>query len=231
MAKFGCTFVNVIKCLNRSSFFGYNHFQLFRIRETIRRSSTLIKKKRFTRAGIMFFRPSFCANCGEKIERTNWGIGTSRRFCQVCESEFKGQDLIPRVIVGLGVLIGIFGFGSYLQAGKSDHGQIVRQPKRFVEQSIAAQTSPANTGSARRGMPTAVQQPEQAQTPGSFVKSESVPQSPVKPPTIEKSVPIYFCGAETKKGTPCSRKVKGNVRCFQHTGMPAMLPPEKLRVN
>jgi len=41
----------------------------------------------------------------------------------------------------------------------------------------------------------------------------------------------YYCGAETKKGTPCTRKVKGNVRCWQHTGMRAMLPPEKLLIQ
>ena len=41
----------------------------------------------------------------------------------------------------------------------------------------------------------------------------------------------YYCGAETKKGTPCSRRVKGNVRCFQHQGMQAMAAAEKLRIN
>lgn len=41
---------------------------------------------------------------------------------------------------------------------------------------------------------------------------------------------LFACGAKTKKGTPCSRIVKGNVRCWQHTGQPAMLPKEKLEV-
>jgi hypothetical protein len=42
---------------------------------------------------------------------------------------------------------------------------------------------------------------------------------------------IYLCGARTKKGTPCSRRVHGPVRCWQHKGMPAMLPQEKLLVK
>ena len=42
---------------------------------------------------------------------------------------------------------------------------------------------------------------------------------------------VYICGARTKKGTPCSRRMQGNVRCWQHKGMPAMLPPEKLLVK
>jgi hypothetical protein len=42
---------------------------------------------------------------------------------------------------------------------------------------------------------------------------------------------VYTCGARTRKGTPCSRRVHGPVRCWQHKGLPAMLPVEKLRVS
>jgi len=42
---------------------------------------------------------------------------------------------------------------------------------------------------------------------------------------------VYTCGARTKKGTPCSRRVHGPVRCWQHKGMPAMLPQDKLRIK
>ena len=42
---------------------------------------------------------------------------------------------------------------------------------------------------------------------------------------------VYICGARTKKGTPCSRRVHGPVRCWQHKGLPAILPTEKLRVS
>jgi hypothetical protein len=35
---------------------------------------------------------------------------------------------------------------------------------------------------------------------------------------------IYTCGARTKKGTPCSRRVHGPVRCWQHKGMVSMIP-------
>jgi len=41
---------------------------------------------------------------------------------------------------------------------------------------------------------------------------------------------VYVCGARTKKGTPCSRRVRGPGRCWQHRGMPAILPPSKLVV-
>jgi hypothetical protein len=43
---------------------------------------------------------------------------------------------------------------------------------------------------------------------------------------------VYICGARTKKGTPCHRRVHAaGERCFQHKGMTAMLPLEKLRVS
>ena len=44
--------------------------------------------------------------------------------------------------------------------------------------------------------------------------------------------PGYICGARTKKGTPCRRRVHAaGERCFQHKGMPAMVPLEKLVVK
>jgi len=46
--------------------------------------------------------------------------------------------------------------------------------------------------------------------------------------TVEQT---YICGARTKKGTPCSRRVHGPVRCWQHKGAAAILPTEKLVVK
>jgi len=66
--------------------------------------------------------------------------------------------------------------------------------------------------------PLVIQRPAAAQT------STSIP--PVA--TVEQT---YICGARTKKGTPCSRRVHGPVRCWQHKGAKAMLPVEKLVVK
>ena len=53
--------------------------------------------------------------------------------------------------------------------------------------------------------------------------------APIQTPvTIEQ---LYTCGARTKKGTPCSRRVHGPVRCWQHKGATAMLPQEKLLIK
>ncbi len=48
-------------------------------------------------------------------------------------------------------------------------------------------------------------------------------------PPVEEAV--YICGARTKKGTPCSRRVHQPGRCWQHKGMKAMLPDEKLVIK
>lgn len=61
-----------------------------------------------------------------------------------------------------------------------------------------------------------ISQPAQASSPT---------QSPVN------SEQLYTCGARTKKGTPCSRRVHGPVRCWQHKGAPPMLPAEKLIIK
>ncbi|MEO6484534.1 MAG: hypothetical protein ABIO54_03400 [Pyrinomonadaceae bacterium] len=142
----------------------------------------------------------------------------------MCESEFKGHDLIPRVIVVGGALAGIVGFGSYLRSGTSDT-QTLRQPKKLVEQvAPAAQLTATNTVGIRVPNVSSANavQPEQRN-----LSSAPVTQKP----KAEVEVPYYYCGAETKKGKPCSRRVKGNLRCYQHVGMPAMVSAEKLRIN
>lgn len=170
----------------------------------------------------MIFRPKFCANCGEKIERVDWGLLTSRRFCQVCESEFKGQDLVPRAMVGIGVIVGVFGFGSYLKSGSATEHRVAKlQPP--VAAASATTTTSTSVLSNTTEATNSVSQPKTA-APLPFAA-----QPPKAKPETQESQ--YFCGAETKKGTPCSRRVKGSVRCFQHGGMPAMLPAEKLKVN
>ncbi len=173
----------------------------------------------------MFFRPNFCANCGEKIERGDWGIFTSRRFCVVCESEFKGQDLIPRAIVIGGVLLGVLGVGGYIKSGPSSEPLVARAAKRTQE----PEPQPSLHKAATTPASETVNATNNVSVPRSFTSAP--PASDQPSPKVVDAEPMYYCGAQTKKGTPCSRRVKGMVRCYQHTGMPAMLPPEKLRIN
>jgi hypothetical protein len=43
---------------------------------------------------------------------------------------------------------------------------------------------------------------------------------------------VYICGARTKKGTPCRRRVHAaGERCYQHKGMAAMVSLERLTIK
>lgn len=181
----------------------------------------------------MLFRPSYCANCGEKIERADWHLWTSRRFCVVCESEFRGIDLIPKAVAAMGILGVAFGISNYVGAGQSNG---VREPiasrpfRATVEKPPSTDTNKISVTSAAvpgNEAPGNAAVPKAGTIPNSLAGSPK--NSVAERPNLDG--PVYMCGAQTKKGTPCSRRVKGNVRCFQHTGMPAMLPPEKLRVS
>jgi len=184
----------------------------------------------------MLFRPNFCAHCGEKIDRADWGIFTSRRFCQVCESVFKGYELLPRIVVGLALIIGLFGVGVYLKSSPSvAETQLIRQPRKLAEQAMpvaqaATKDVPATAFNSGNTAPPAV---SASQNPTVLGRTETRVVKAADPQRVqvETAAEMYFCGAETKKGTPCRHRVKGNIRCFQHAGMPAMLPADKLRIN
>lgn len=179
----------------------------------------------------MLFRPSFCANCGEKIERAEWKLWTSRRFCDLCASELMGHDILPKIAVGIGVLATIVGFGAYLKGG-SEKAELPLVKKRSTDNSNnGVKVAPAGPNTVSAASSTGVE--IASATPLSSARTlAALPQA--KPDTVERpsaEESQYYCGAQTKKGTPCSRRVKGNVRCFQHQGMPAMLSGEKLKVG
>ena len=183
----------------------------------------------------MRFRPTFCAHCGERIERSDWHFWTSRRFCEVCEAEYKGQDLIPQAFMVLCLIVGLFGIGTYMRSGPVAEQRVSREPQRFVERRPESELPPLRqpTPYYSSALPPAanqiqLQQQTYEQYPSPVVMpSQQSPPSAAPPPLIQRPVArveqaVHYCGAETKKGTPCARRVKGPTRCYQHAGMPAM---------
>jgi hypothetical protein len=69
-------------------------------------------------------------------------------------------------------------------------------------------------GCRREHPPLVIERPAQASPQTGLPISQP-------PSTIEQ---VYTCGARTKKGKPCSRRVHGPVRCWQHKGLPSMIP-------
>lgn len=177
---------------------------------------------------IMLYKPNFCCNCGEAVERFDWKPWTSTRFCENCESSFRLVDWFPRIGLGMAFLLGLFGFGSYLKP--SDKPINVANNQFAVVTSNKTQTD-KNSNISKLANQTNVSNSNLQNSPINQVKE--IPTPATKP--IIKETPqnmseetVYFCGAQTKKGTPCTRKVKGWGRCWQHAGQPAMLPKEKL---
>jgi len=169
----------------------------------------------------MSYKPNFCCECGEKIERVEWLL-KSRRFCELCATEYGIYDKFPWVLFGAGVLFGIFGIGTYLRAPEKT---LNLSPNNLVLQG-------ANKNEANRNVVPQQQQPQIQTDNSASAKTDllQATQNP-KPKKDEATEAVYYCGAATKKGTPCSRRVKGGGRCWQHTGQAAMLPQEKLRIE
>ncbi len=187
----------------------------------------------------MLYKPKYCSNCGTKIERVEWFPWTSRRFCEVCETEHKFYEWLMPAFAAVALLFGVFGFGNYLLSGEKQVSVAENQttfktlkPKtpskddqNAVNRAENSQTAGNNAGNANAPDNLTAQA-----KPPQVVQQTNPPQTE-NVPVVKAKDPVYFCGAQTKKGAPCSRRVKGGGRCWQHEGLAAMLPPEKLLAN
>lgn len=181
----------------------------------------------------MNYKPKYCCQCGERVERTKWTILSSTRFCQVCATDFVAREWIPRIAF---LLISVFGvvelFGYFQTAEKPlkitaarSVEQNAETKRTLVNRSLNEKSAaeapivpvPQNAANTDRQPPHQMAVSAKQTAPAENSKNQS---------NAEEST--YFCGAGTKKGTPCSRRVKGGGRCWQHAGQPAILPPEKL---
>lgn len=156
---------------------------------------------------LTMYKPNFCAECGERITRSRWHLWTSRRFCAECvKGVSKRRILLPLIacsaLFGLGLLTGF-------SARKAPPPLVIERGQKSALSATAQNSSPVAP------KPAPVYGPDGTAT-----------ERPTDPNEI-----ISICGARTKKGTPCSRRVRGTGRCWQHIGRPAILPPAKLIVQ
>jgi hypothetical protein len=154
------------------------------------------------------YKPNFCAECGTKLLRLQWHFWTSRRFCNDCARRFRKARFIQALFAALALVS-----AGYV-AGRARRPA---PPPLIIERKP---DSPLNDSEAGRSI-LRTSTTESGANPAEAQNSSPVPVEEV----------VYLCGARTKKGTPCSRRVHGPVRCWQHKGMPAMLPQEKLLVK
>jgi len=182
----------------------------------------------------MSYKPKHCCQCGATIDRIDWKPWTSRRFCELCETEFGIYDWLPRGLFGIGLLLSLFSIGNFLQ--KNDK-------PLSVASKLVVSNAPNNKNviddrknAVHPSTNNSVQSLVQSKNATAQIENQAAPKvSALKTrqtdsTATETSEIVYFCGATTKKGTMCSRRVKGGGRCWQHEGQAAMLPPQKLKL-
>ena len=150
------------------------------------------------------YKPNFCCECGAKLLRLRWYVWTSRKFCGKCARRLRKARLFPV----LWIVVALIGAGYVAGRFRSP-----APPPLIIER--------------RRDSPLS----DSPQSASSISSSPVGNQSEANTAARLAEETIYQCGALTKKGTPCSRRVHGPVRCWQHKGMPAMKPQEELLVK
>lgn len=152
------------------------------------------------------YKPNFCADCGERVVRARWRVWTSRRFCAPCARGLGRR----RFAVTAAFVFSLLGAGFLL--GRASRPASAPPPP--VERgALPLAPAPLPAGAAPK-------------TPAPrYGPDGSDAERPTDPDET-----VAICGARTKKGTPCQRRVRGLGRCWQHRGKPAILPPQKLIV-
>ena len=149
--------------------------------------------------------PNFCAECGERLIPSGWRSVLQRRFCDHCARRLGNFAAYRRLIV-IGLIAAVaFGVGRYLRPSP---------PPLLIQR---AANSPLSDGPVQFSETTAV---NAAARPSINLRSSPLDDE------------VYICGARTRKGTPCRRRVHAaGERCFQHKGMPAMVALDKLTIK
>lgn len=163
----------------------------------------------------MLYRPHFCCHCGEKIIRAKWTPLTSRRFCDFCAVEQKQHDLLPRVGAVLMLILGAAGITSYLGSGKPASNAPIT-PIATREETQKKTSKPATS------MDTNFNSELAPAAPTSNQENRGANIKQLAPKTDSSTEAVYYCGALTKKGTACTRRVKSPGRCWQHLGQPSV---------
>ncbi len=149
---------------------------------------------------------NFCVECGERLARKGWRALIGGRFCDRCARRLGKYALARSLAVVAVIAFSAFALGRYLRPAP---------PPLIIQRAANSPLSDSavNLNSAVPGSGTA-RQSDGTSNAGSIDET------------------VYLCGARTKKGTPCRRRVHfAGERCYQHKGMPAMAPPEKLVVK
>ncbi|HYO99335.1 MAG TPA: hypothetical protein VER76_03890 [Pyrinomonadaceae bacterium] len=170
------------------------------------------------------YRPNFCAECGERITRLRWRAWTSRRFCDGCDRKKFRRGRIVWPLATCCALLGLGYVGG--RAVRPAAPPLVIERSASVSVPRSTQTTASAAGNQSAATDDAARTPANDQNAPAYGADGTDRERPTDPSEI-----VSICGARTKRGTPCSRRVRGTGRCWQHRGKTAMLPAAKLIVR
>ena len=151
---------------------------------------------------------NFCVECGERVARKGWLARLRGSVCDNCAQRFGAiASTRPIVIVALIALLG-FAIGRYVKPSP---------PPLIIQRAANSPLADAPVNPNDNPRP-------------SKQSNGSSPNPNVSVVTADDAV--YICGARTQKGTPCRRRVHvAGERCFQHKGLPSLVPLSKLVIR
>lgn len=153
--------------------------------------------------------PRFCVQCGRSATRRQWRVWRGQ-FCSGCAVKYGKRRLGKIAIAVAAILLAGFAVGRYLRPPP---------PPLIIERRADSPLSDLPITLIAR----------QKAVNSRTGESDSADSARVAAITDDS---VYICGARTKKGTPCRRRVhNAGDRCYQHKGMPAMVPLERLKVE
>lgn len=158
-------------------------------------------------------RPNFCVECGERLALRGWRARLRVRFCSACAHRLGTSGPARSLLVITLIAFSGFALGRWLRPAP---------PPLIIQRAKDSPLSdlPVNLNEASK--------PTSRDTRGNSLPKQNAEAADSK--SVDDVV--YLCGARTKKGTPCRRRVHfAGERCYQHKGMPAIMPLEKLTVK
>ena len=134
----------------------------------------------------------FCSSCGETINRNRRSFFGLAGFCPRCQKRSRANSFALFVLLGSCLLTGFF-------IGRLT---ALRQPFTFIGTPIDLQIT-------RDSLPNERNAP-------SADHSRNQPTNAGEPLQSVAAETPRACGAPTKSGHPCRRKVRGGGYCWQH---------------
>src|SRR5207253_2930875 len=140
--------------------------------------------------------------CGARLTGNGWRARLRGSVCDDCSTRM-GASPVTKIVITISIIaVAAFAFGRYLRP---------KPPPLIIQRAANSPLSdlPLNLDAIPK----------------------STDANPNRAVVATADDVVYICGARTRKGTPCRRRVhSAGERCYQHKGMPAMVPLEKLTI-